>query len=239
LQRGYDQIIHDVALQKLPVILCIDRAGLTGEDGATHHGAYDLAYLRCIPNIIISAPMNEPELRHLMYTAQAGTYGPFAIRYPKGRGVTPDWEVPFQTIPIGKGRVIREGDDIAIVGIGTAGNSVAEACEKLREEGIQAAHYDMRFLKPIDEELLHAICRKHKHIVTVEDGTVVGGLGSAVTEFVNDNDYPARVKRLGIPDRFITHGTIKELHEECGFDANGIVEAVKLILQRRTLLFVG
>ncbi len=239
LQRGYDQIIHDVALQKLPVILCIDRAGLTGEDGATHHGAYDLAYLRCIPNMIISAPMNEPELRNLMYTAQAGTYGPFAIRYPKGRGVTPYWEAPFQTVPIGKGRVICDGDDIAIVSIGTAGNSVAGACEKLREEGIQAAHYDMRFLKPIDEELLHVICRKHKHIVTVEDGTIVGGLGSAVTEFVNDNDYPVRIKRLGIPDRFITHGTIKELHEECGFDASGIAETVKSILQRRTLLFVG
>ena len=230
LQRGYDQIIHDVALQKLPVILCIDRAGLVGEDGATHHGAYDMAYLRCVPNVIISAPMDEIELRNLMYTAQADHYGTFTIRYPKGRGVTIDWEKPFQQLPIGKGRIICEGDDIAIVSIGTAGNLVVKACDMLKNKGIQAAHYDMRFLKPMDEELLHDICRKHKQIVTVEDGTILGGLGSAVVEFVNDSHYPVHVKRLGIPDCFMTHGTVEELYRECGYNPEKIAETVLAIL---------
>jgi 1-deoxy-D-xylulose-5-phosphate synthase len=239
LQRGYDQVIHDVALQKLPVILCLDRAGLVGEDGATHHGAYDLAYLRSIPNLIISAPMDEIELRNLMYTAQEEPAGPFTIRYPKGRGVTVDWEKPFQMLPIGKGRMIREGNDIAIVSIGTAGNLVVEACQRLRDEGIQAAHYDMRFLKPIDEDLLHYICRKHEHIITVEDGTIIGGLGSAVTEFVNDHHYPVHVKRLGIPDHFVAHGTVEELYHECGYAPEDIVDTAKSILQRQTLLHVG
>ncbi len=239
LQRGYDQVIHDVALQNLPVILCIDRAGLTGEDGATHHGAYDMAYLRCIPNMIISAPMDETELRHLMYTAQAGKYGPFAIRYPKGRGVNPEWEEPFRIIPVGKGRIIREGDDIAIVSIGTAGNMVIEACQRLEDEGIQAAHYDMRFLKPIDEDLLHFICRKHKQLITVEDGAILGGLGSSVMEFSNDHGYSVQVKRLGIPDRFVAHGTVQELYRECGYDADGIIDSVKTILQRQALTHVG
>ena len=231
LQRGYDQILHDVALQKLPVILCIDRAGLVGEDGATHHGAYDLAYLRCIPNMIISAPMNEMELRNMMYTAQAELAGPFAIRYPKGRGVTVEWENPFQLIPIGKGRTICEGNDIAIVSIGTAGNLVTEACQKLEKEGINAAHFDMRFLKPLDEDLLHYICRKYQRIITVEDGTIVGGLGSAVTEFVNDHHYPVHVKRLGIPDHFVTHGEVHELYSECGYGPEKIVDAAKTTLQ--------
>jgi len=239
LQRGFDQIIHDVALQKLPVIFCIDRAGLVGEDGPTHHGAYDLAYLRCIPNMIISAPMNEIELRNLMYTAQAELVGPFAIRYPKGYGVTVEWERPFQIIPVGKGRVICDGNDIAIVSIGTVGNLVVEACQSLNNEGIQAAHYDMRFLKPIDEELLHYICRKHKHIITVEDGTVVGGLGSAVLEFVSEHNYPNQIKRLGIPDSFVTHGTVQELYRDCGYDAEAIVNTTKNIMQRQTLSFVG
>jgi 1-deoxy-D-xylulose-5-phosphate synthase len=239
LQRGYDQVIHDVALQKLPVILCIDRAGLVGEDGATHHGAYDLAYLRCIPNMIISAPMDEVELRNLMYTAQADKYGSFAIRYPKGRGVTIQWEEPFQIIPVGKGREICDGNDIAIVSIGTAGSMVVEACQKLKSEGIQAAHYDMRFLKPVDEELLHHICRKYKQMITVEDGTILGGLGSAVMEFVNDHDYSVHIKRLGIPDHFITHGSMQELYRECGFDAEGIADTAKNILQRQALLHVG
>jgi len=231
LQRGYDQIIHDAALQKLPVILCIDRAGLVGEDGATHHGAYDLAYLRCIPNIIISAPMDEIELRNLMYTAQIELQGLFTIRYPKGYGEILDWERPFQQLPIGKGRVICHGNDIAIISIGTAGNLVMEACQKLADEGINAAHYDMRFLKPIDEELLHDACRKHKHIITVEDGAITGGLGSAITEFVNDQLYPVVVKRMGIPDYFVQHGTVNELYRECGFDAEGIADTVKKILQ--------
>ena len=227
LQRGYDQLIHDVALQKLPVILCLDRAGLVGEDGATHHGAYDLAYLRCIPDVIISAPMDEIELRNLMYTAQVENHGLFAIRYPKGRGVTIEWEKPFQLLPIGKGRIICEGGDIAIVSIGTAGNMVAEACQKLRNEGIQAAHYDMRFLKPMDEDLLHYICRKYQQIITVEDGAITGGLGSAVIEFANDHHYPVHVQRLGIPDRFVAHGTVEELYRECGFDSEGIADTVK------------
>jgi len=238
LQRGYDQVIHDVALQKLPVILCLDRAGLVGEDGATHHGVYDLAYLRCIPNVIISAPMDETELRNLMYTAQAELAGLFAIRYPKGRGVTIDWEKPFQLLPIGKGRVICEGADIAIVSIGTAGNLVAEACRKLGDEGIQAAHYDMRFLKPIDEELLHYICRKHQQIITVEDGAILGGLGSAVMEFAHDHRYPVHIKRLGIPDYFVAHGTLQELYRECGYDPEGITDTVKCMLQRPALLHV-
>ena len=238
LQRGYDQIIHDVALQRLPVILCIDRAGLVGEDGATHHGAYDLAYLRCIPNVIISAPMDEIELRNLMFTAQAENIGPFAIRYPKGKGVTIDWEKPFQIIPVGKSRIICEGNDIAIVSIGTAGNMVVEACQMLKDEGIHAAHFDMRFLKPLDEELLHNVCRKYKQIITVEDGTVTGGLGSAVLEFVNDHDYSVQIKRLGIPDQFIAHGTMQELYRECGYDPEGIADSVKVILQRQALRHV-
>ena len=239
LQRGYDQVVHDVALQKLPVILCIDRAGLVGEDGATHHGAYDLAYLRCIPNMIIAAPMDEIELRNMMYTAQAKPAGPFAIRYPKGFGVTVEWEKPFQLLPVGKGRVICEGDDIAIVTIGTAGNLTRKACQILENEGIQAAHYDMRFLKPMDEELLHHICRKYQQIITVEDGTIVGGLGGAVTEFVNDHLYPVRVKRLGIPDYFVSHGAVNELYEECGFSPEKIADTAKNILQRPALLHVG
>jgi 1-deoxy-D-xylulose-5-phosphate synthase len=236
LQRGYDQVIHDVALQKLPMVLCIDRAGLVGEDGATHHGAYDMAYLRVIPGIIVSAPMNETELRQLMYTAQTGLHGPFAIRYPKGQGVTAQWEDPFQCIPIGKGRVIREGSDIGIVSIGTAGNQVVKACTHLDKEGIQAAHYDMRFLKPIDEELLHSICRKHKQLVTVEDGTIVGGLGSAVLEFAGEHHYDVHVTKLGMPDHFVTHGSIGELQQECGYDAAGIVHTVQDRLQ--SLFFV-
>ena len=229
LQRGYDQVIHDVALQKLPVIFCLDRAGLVGEDGPTHHGAYDMAYLRCVPNMIIAAPMDEIELRNLMYTAQAELAGPFAIRYPRGHGITVEWERGFQKIPIGKGRIIREGKDIAIVSIGTAGNMIVETCQKLD----RVSHYDMRFLKPIDEELLHNICQKHKHIITVEDGAIIGGLGSAVLEFVNGNNYSVQVKRLGIPDRFVTHGTLKELYRECGYDAEGIIETVKEILANR------
>ena len=233
LQRGYDQIIHDVALQKLPVILCIDRAGLVGEDGATHHGAYDMAYLRCIPDVIVSAPMNEIELRNLMFTAQSDYNGGlFAIRYPKGSGVTVEWESPFRKIPIGKGRIICEGGDIAFVSIGTAGNMVVESCKKLVNEGIKASHYDMRFLKPIDEELLHNICQTHKYIITVEDGTIVGGLGSAVIEFANDNNYSVLIKRLGIPDRFILHGAVEELYRECGFDAEGIIATTKSILKK-------
>jgi 1-deoxy-D-xylulose-5-phosphate synthase len=234
LQRGYDQVIHDVALQKLPVVLCIDRAGISGEDGPTHHGAYDLAYLRCVPNVIISAPMNEIELRNLMYTAQLEPSIPFAIRYPRGRGVIENWDVPFEKIQIGKGRILSEDEnaDIAIVSIGWAGNMALEACNLLRSEKIEVSHYDMRFLKPIDEAILHHICMKYKKIVTVEDGTIVGGLGSSVLEFISDNGYSVQVKRLGIPDKFITHGTMQELHKVCGYDAIGIQETVKEMISK-------
>ncbi|MDR2848482.1 MAG: 1-deoxy-D-xylulose-5-phosphate synthase [Bacteroidales bacterium] len=239
LQRGYDQVIHDVALQKLPVVLCIDRAGLVGEDGATHHGAYDMANLRPIPNIIISAPMDERELRNLLFTAQSDNLGAFAIRYPKGYGIHLDWKLPFERIPVGKGRTMREGTDIGIVSIGTVGNNVTEACQQLEECGIQAAHYDMRFLKPVDETLLHAICRRHKKLITVEDGTVIGGLGSAVLEFANQHAYAIQVETLGIPDRFITHGSVSELQHECGYDAAGIAAKAKTVLQRHSLSYVS
>lgn len=235
MQRSFDQVIHDTALQKLPVIFCLDRAGLVGEDGATHHGAFDLAYMRCIPNMIISAPMNEEELRNLMFTAQSDNYGPFSIRYPKGPGVIPDWHKPFKLIPIGKGRKLRDGSDLAIITIGTAGNFAAEACNILSSEMIEAAHVDMRFLKPLDTELLHEIFDKFKIIITVEDGTIQGGLGSAVLEFMCENGYTALVKRLGIPDQFIEHGSQAQLYRECGFDTQGIVDAVKSLVKSKLL----
>lgn len=226
MQRAYDQVVHDVALQNLPVVFCIDRGGLVGEDGATHHGAFDLAYFRTVPNMIVSAPMNEQELRNLMYTAQLDGIGPFSIRYPRGRGVMPEWKTPFEKLEIGKGRKLRDGKDVAIISIGHVGNFVTEAAEKLSQENIEISHYDMCFLKPIDEDLLHDALKNHSKIITVEDGTIVGGLGSAVLEFMADHNYKADLKRLGIPDKFIEHGSIKELHKECGFDADGIVKAV-------------
>ncbi len=225
-QRAYDQIIHDVALQKLPVILCLDRGGLVGEDGATHHGAFDLAYLRMIPNLSIASPMNEEELRNMMFTAQLPGKGPIAIRYPKGPGVMPIWETPMREIPIGKGRKIREGKDLAILSIGHVGNYAMEAAERLAKDGISVSHYDMRFLKPLDEELLREAMENHQYIITIEDGTIVGGLGSAVLEFQSDNQLKNRVIRLGIPDRFIPHGKQEELHHDCGYDAEGIVKTV-------------
>jgi len=231
IQRAYDQIIHDVALQKLQVIFCIDRAGLVGEDGATHHGVFDMAYMRCIPNLIISAPMNEEDLRNLMFTAQADKYGPFAIRYPKCQGVMIDWSKPFQKLTIGKGRVLRSGTDLAIITIGAIGNFAEEACRILANEEIDAAHVDMRFLKPIDTELLHKICKKFKDIITIEDGTINGGLGSAVLEFMADNGYQARLIRLGVPDRFVDHGSPSQLYRECGYDVQGIFETAKALVK--------
>jgi len=231
MQRSYDQVIHDTALQKLQVIFCLDRAGLVGDDGATHHGAFDMAYMRCIPNMIISAPMNEEELRNLMFTSQSDNYGPFVIRYPRGSGVTADWHKPFKLLPIGKGRIIREGDDLAIITIGTVGNFAEEACNILSKEMIEATHVDIRFLKPLDTELLHEIFKKFKCILTVEDGTINGGLGSAVLEFMCDNGYHAQVKRLGIPDKFIDHGSQTQLYQECGYDTQGIVDAVKSLVK--------
>jgi len=235
LQRSYDQIIHDVALQNLHVVLCIDRAGLVGEDGPTHHGAFDLAYLNCIPNIIISAPMNEEELRNLMYTAQSEQLKPFAIRYPKGPGVMPDWKKPFVKIPIGKARQISQGNDIAILSIGHPGNFVIQAANILKSQGITIDHYDMRFLKPIDEQTLHDVFKKHKKIITVEDGTINGGLGSAVINFMADNNYSAQVKRLGIPDKFIEQGTQEQLYALCGFDKDGIINVVKSMIETKIL----
>lgn len=230
MQRAYDQIIHDVALQNLHVVFCLDRGGLVGEDGATHHGAYDLAYLRCVPNMIVAAPMNETELRNLMFTAQLNNHGPFAIRYPKGHGVLHDWQKPFSEIEIGKGLKLKDGKDLAVITIGHVGNFATEAIETLEKEGYSIAHYDMRFVKPIDEELLHEVCRKFDKIITVEDGTIIGGLGSAVLEFVSDNNYHAQITRLGVPDRFIEQGTQAELYDECGYHTEGIIKTAKELL---------
>ena len=232
LQRAYDQIIHDVALQKLHVIFCLDRGGLVGEDGATHHGAYDLAYLRSIPHMIVAAPMNEAELRNMMYTAQLRNTGPFAIRYPKGNGVLTEWKKEFSEIEIGKGRKLKDGNDIAILTIGHAGNFAADAALSLEKEGVRAAHYDMRYVKPLDKEILHQVFKKFKCIITVEDGTIIGGFGSGVMEFASDNNYHVHIKRLGIPDRFIEHGSQQELYDECGFNVNGIIKTVKEILKK-------
>jgi 1-deoxy-D-xylulose-5-phosphate synthase len=223
MQRAYDQVLHDVALQNLKVIFCLDRGGLAGADGPTHHGAYDLAYFRCIPNMIVSAPMNEEELRNLMYTAQLDEVnGPFSIRYPRGNGVMVNWKTPFKKIEVGKGRLVKEGSDVAILSIGHPGNMVTTAIEALAAEGIHPAHYDMRFVKPIDEALLHEVFGKYDKVITVEDGCIMGGMGSAVLEFMADHGYQARLVRLGIPDKFIEHGEQSELYDECGFSAKAI-----------------
>ena len=227
MQRAYDQVIHDVAIQKLPVIFCLDRAGLVGDDGPTHHGCYDVAYMRCIPNLIVSAPMNESELRNLMYTAQLdSTNLPFVIRYPRGEGVMPEWKTEMKEIKIGTGRKLKDGTDLAILSFGHPGNFAAAAIRDLKNDGLNPAHYDMRFAKPLDEEMLHEVFNKFEKIITVEDGTVVGGFGSAVLEFMNEHKYKAEIKMLGIPDHLVEHGTPKELHRECGYDAQAIKEAV-------------
>ncbi len=227
MQRAYDQVIHDVALQKLNVVFCLDRAGLAGADGPTHHGAYDIAYMRCIPHMVVSAPMNEQELRNLMYTASIDNAGPFTIRYPRGNGVMVDWKTPFEKLPIGKGRKICDGEEVAILTLGHVGNFAVEACKKLNSENIHPAHYDLRFAKPLDEELLHEVFSKYKKIITVEDGCIQGGVGSAVLEFMADHNYSAKVKRLGIPDEYIEHGEQAELWAECKYDADAIVEEVR------------
>ncbi|MGN6164110.1 MAG: 1-deoxy-D-xylulose-5-phosphate synthase [Flavisolibacter sp.] len=234
MQRAYDQAVHDVAIQKLPVIFCLDRGGLVGEDGPTHHGAYDIAYFRCIPNMIISAPMNEQELRNLMYTAQLeSTKLPFVIRYPRGEGVMPEWRKPFEKIEIGKGKKLKDGKDIAILSFGHPGNFAAAAIRDVRADKITPAHYDMRFAKPLDEALLHEALQSYQKIITVEDGTVLGGFGSAVAEFMADHGYKNDLKILGIPDRVIEHGTLKELHRECGYDAQGIADAVREMMNEK------
>lgn len=235
MQRAYDQVIHDVALQKLNIVFCLDRAGLVGADGATHHGAYDLAYMRCIPNMIVSSPMNEEELRNLMYTAQLENKGPFAIRYPRGSGVMVDWKRPLKSITIGKGRKICDGEDVAILTIGHVGNFALSACKELNAEGFHPAHYDMRFVKPLDYELLHKVFNRYAKIITVEDGCLQGGMGSAVLEFMADHKYQAQAHRLGIPDKFIEHGEQAELWAICNYDANAIIKKVKeLAISRKT-----
>jgi len=234
MQRAYDQVIHDVALQKLPVVFCLDRAGLVGEDGPTHHGCYDIAYFRCIPHMIVSAPMNEQELRNLMYTAQLPeTNFPFTIRYPRGEGVMVDWKKPFEKIEIGKGRKLKDGKDVAILSFGHPGNFAQTAIRNLRNENIDPAHYDIRFVKPLDTDLLHEVFQNYSMIVTVEDASVVGGFGSAILEFMNEHQYKANVKVLGIPDTIVEHGTLKELQHECHYDANAIADAVKDLLGKK------
>lgn len=231
MQRAYDMVVHDVAIQKLPVIFCLDRAGVVGDDGPTHHGCYDIPYMRCIPNMVVSAPMNEAELRNLMYTAQLDENQlPFVIRYPRGQGVMPEWRTPMEKIEIGTGRLIQDGEEVAILTIGHPGNFAMKACQQLKTEGFSPAHYDMRFAKPLDEKLLHQIASRFNKIITVEDGTIVGGFGSAVLEFMAENNYTPELKMLGIPDRLVEHGKPEELHHECGYDAQGIADAVKEIV---------
>jgi len=240
MQRAYDQVIHDVAIQNLHVVFCLDRAGIAGADGPTHHGAYDLAYMRCIPNLTVSAPMNEEELRNLMYTAQQGGMGPFVIRYPRGQGVMPDWRRPLQTVEVGKGRKLCDGEEVALLSIGHIGNEAVKARLALNEEGIFPAHYDLRFAKPLDEALLHEVFRSYKKIITIEDGCLQGGIGSAILEFMADNRYAATVVRLGIPDEVVEHGEQHELWAKCGFDAAAIAsQARKLATARKADGMVG
>jgi 1-deoxy-D-xylulose-5-phosphate synthase len=235
MQRAYDQVIHDVALQNLPVVFFLDRAGLVGSDGATHHGAYDLAFFRCIPGMTIASPLNEVEMRNMMYTAQLRPKGPMVIRYPRGRGVTVDWRQPFQEMEIGKGQQLKDGTDLAILSLGPIGKEATKAIEILEEEQISVAHFDMRFLKPLDNKLLKTVFSRFNKIITLEDASVVGGLGSAVIEYMNDNSYKAKVIRLGIPDRFVDQGTQEELYRECGYDAMGIESAVRNLVHSKIL----
>ncbi len=240
LQRGYDQVIHDVVLQKLHVIFCLDRGGLVGEDGVTHQGVFDIAYLRCLPNLVVTAPMNEEELRNLMYTAQLEKNNfPFSIRYPRGEGVMTEWRKPFTEIEIGKGKKICDGQDVAILSIGHPGNFVVKACRQLITDGISPAHYDLRFVKPLDKELLHEVFKQFKKIITVEDGVLMGGFGSAILEFMADNNYKVEVRRLGIPDKFIEHGSQAQQYEYCGFNAEAIVSTARDLMKDKVKVTVG
>jgi 1-deoxy-D-xylulose-5-phosphate synthase len=232
MQRAFDQVIHDVCIQNLPVNFCLDRAGFAGADGPTHHGAYDIAYMRCIPNMIVAAPMNEKELRDMMYTASLPrNEKAFTIRYPRGNGVMPQWRTPFEEMEIGKGRMVRDGEEVALLTIGHIGNYAVEACEALDKKGLRPAHFDMRFVKPLDEALLHTIFSRFKRVITIEDGCLPGGFGSAILEFMAEHGYQALVKRLGIPDEIVEHGEQLELHAECGFDPAGIELAVEQIME--------
>jgi len=225
LQRAYDQVIHDVALQNLPVIFCLDRAGLVGEDGASHHGVFDLAFLRCIPNLFIFAPRNEIELRNIMYTAQLGLDHPIAIRYPRGRGITIDWKQPFSKIEIGKGIQLKKGEKLAILSIGTIAKNVTEAIQDLN-----VSHYDMRFVKPLDENLLHQIFKNYQKIITIEDGTIKGGFGTEILEFASRNNYSISIKVLGIPDTFIEHGSVFELQKSIRLDSESLKKQILNLL---------
>ena len=233
MQRPYDQIVHDVAIQKLPVIFCLDRGGLVGEDGPTHHGVFDIAYMRSIPNMIVSAPMDEIELRNLMYTAQLPENKlPFSIRYPRGCGIKPNWRKPFEKIEIGTGRKLTDGKDVALLSIGKAGIFAKRAVKSLENKDISAAHFDMRFVKPIDKKLLTEVFKNFKIIVTIEDGVIQGGFGSAVLEFMAENNFSATVKLLGIPDKFIEHGSPEDLYRECGIDVKGITNSVMELIEK-------
>jgi 1-deoxy-D-xylulose-5-phosphate synthase len=231
MQRGYDQVVHDVCIQNLHVIFCLDRAGVAGADGPTHHGAYDIAYMRCLPNMTVAAPMNEQEMRNMMYSATIQTEGAYTIRYPRGEGVMADWQTPFEEIVKGQGRQLREGEDLAILSIGHVGNFALEACEQLEDRGVSAAHFDMRFVKPLDTNLLHEIFKKHTKLITIEDGCLQGGFGSAILEFMADYGYGAKVQRLGMPDKVVEHGEQSELHKECGYDVAGILDTARKLLQ--------
>ena len=231
LQRGYDSIIHDVAIQGLPVTFCIDRGGIVGEDGVTHHGLFDLAYLRCIPGMTVASPINEHDLRNLMFTAQQDNIGPFAIRYPRGKGVITDWHNEMQALPVGRGRRMREGDGVAVLSIGHIGNEVIEVTNQLAERGINVGHYDMIFVKPIDEDILEEVTKRYHSIITIEDGTVVGGLGSAVAEWMTKHDRSNHLKMLGVQDEFVHQGTVAQLYERCGMDAKSLENAILQMLE--------
>ena len=239
LQRAYDQVIHDVAIQNLSVIFCLDRGGLVGADGATHHGVFDLAYLRCIPNLIVSAPMDEHDLRNLMYTAQKKSHGPFSIRYPRGKGAKIEWRNKVKELKIGKGEEVKEGEKIAILTIGHPGNFAKTALEQLEKKGISVGHYNMIFIKPLDEKLLHKVFKKYEGIITVEDGCLQGGFGSAILEFAADNNYKSNISRMGISDTFINHGTQEELWKECEINAESIVKKVNEIMKRNQISKAG
>ena len=226
MQRGYDNLIHDAALQRLNMVLCLDRAGLVGEDGPTHHGAFDLAFLRPIPNITIASPYDECELRRLMYTAQLPDKGTFVIRYPRGKGKLKDWRCPLEAVEVGTGRCLREGKDVALITLGPIGKIMEEAVEKAAEKGISVAHYDLRFLKPLDNNMLHSIGQKFSRIITVEDGVVAGGMGSAIMEFMAANGYTPAIKPMGIPDKFVEHGTVDELYKLCQMDKDSVYKAI-------------
>ena len=240
MQRAYDSVVHDVAIQDLHVVFCLDRAGLVGADGPTHHGNYDIPFMRCIPNMIVSSPMNEVELRNLMYTGQLDkNAAPWVIRYPRGNGVMTDWKKPFKEIKVGTGRKVKAGEDLAILSFGPIGNLASDACKTLEEKGISAAHYDMRFAKPLDEVMLHEVFGKFNKIITVEDGCLDGGIGSAIVEFMADHGYSSKIKRLGIPDRIVEHGTQKELYRECNYDAQAMVESAQALLSKKAHTLAG